>query len=126
MQGRKLVLNRSTSRNKGRSVGPPTVLHGLLDAAVEDLGIEQKLVECRARMAWEEAVGSSLAQHTSPLRLFKGYLEVAVPSAVWRTQLNFMQRDIAARINSLLGKKVVKGLKLLNQSESVENKRRDR
>lgn len=119
-------MNRLTSRNKGRSVGPPTVLHGLLDAAVEDLGIEQKLVECRARMAWEEAVGSSLAQHTSPLRLFKGYLEVAVPSAVWRTQLNFMQRDIAARINALLGKKVVKGLKLLNQSESVEHKRRNR
>ena len=102
-------MNRSTSRNKGRSVGPPTVLHGLLDAAVEDLGIEQKLVECRARMAWEEAVGSSLAQYTSPQRLSKGYLEVAVPSAVWRTQLNFMQRDIAARINALLGKEVVKG-----------------
>ena len=119
-------MNRSTSRNKVRSVGPPTALHGLLDAAVEDLGIEQKLVECRARMAWEEAVGPALAQYTSPLRLSKGYLEVAVPSAVWRTQLNFMQRDIAARINALLGKKVVKGLKLLNQSESVENKRRDR
>jgi len=101
-------------------------LHGLLDAAVEDLGIERKLAECRTRMAWEEAVGPALAQCTSPLRLSKGYLEVAVPSAVWRTQLNFMQRDIAARINALLGKKVVKGLKLLNQSESVETKRRDR
>lgn len=119
-------MNRSTSRNKGRSVGPPTVLHGLLDAAVEDLGIEQKLVECRARMAWEEAVGPTLAQYTSPLRLSKGYLEVAVPSSVWRTQLNFMQRDIAARINELLGGKVVEGLKLLNQSENVERKRRNR
>ena len=119
-------MNRSTSRNKGRRVGPPTVLHGLLKAAVEDLGIDQKLVECRARMAWEEAVGPALAQHTSPLRLSKGYLEVAVPSAVWRTQLNFMQRDIAARINELLDEQVVKGLKLLNQSESVEHKRRNR
>ena len=119
-------MNRLTSRNKGRSVGPPTVLHGLLDAAVEDLGIEQKLVECRARMAWEEAVGPTLAQYTRPLRLSKGYLEVAVPSAVWRTQLNFMQRDIAARINELLGGEVVEGLKLLNQSENVEHKRRNR
>ena len=119
-------MNRSISRNKGRSVGPPTVLHGLLEAAVEDLGIDEKLVECRARMAWEEAVGPALAQYTSPLRLSKGYLEVAVPSAVWRTQLNFMQRDIAARINELLGGKVVEGLKLLNQSENVERKRRNR
>ena len=121
-------MNRSTSKNKGggRGVGPPTVLHGLLEAAVEDLGINQKLLECRARMAWEEAVGPTLAQYTSPRRLSKGYLEVAVPSAVWRTQLNFMQRDIAARINELLGGKVVKGLKLLNQSESMEHKRRSR
>ena len=119
-------MKRSTSKNKGRCVGPPTILHGLLEAAVEDLGIDQKLVECRARMAWEEAVGPSLAKHTSPLRLSKGYLEVAVPSAVWRTQLNFMQRDIAARINELLGGKVVEGLKLLNQSENVEHKRRNR
>jgi hypothetical protein len=37
-----------------------------------------------------------------------------------------MQRDIAARINALLGREVVKGLKLLNQSESVEHKRRSR
>ena len=107
-------------------MGPPTFLAGLLEAAVEDLGINQKLVECRARMVWEEAVGPALAQHTSPLRLSKGYLEVAVPSAVWRTQLNFMQRDIAARINALLGREVVKGLKLLNQSEHVEHKRRNR
>ena len=77
-------------------------------------------------MVWEEAVGPALAQYTRPLRLSKGYLEVAVPSAVWRTQLNFMQRDIAARINELLGEQVIKGLKLLNQSECVENKRRDR
>ena len=119
-------MNRSISRNKGRSVGPPTVLHGLLEAAVEDLGIDEKLMECRARMAWEEAVGPALAQYTSPLRLSRGYLEVAVPSAVWRTQLNFMQRDIAARINELLGGKVVEGLKLLNQSENVERKRRNR
>ena len=119
-------MNRSISKNKGRPVGPPVSLHGLLEAAVEELGINEKLVECRARMAWEEAVGPALAQYTRPLRLSKGFLEVAVPSAVWRTQLNFMQRDITTRINTLLGKKVVKGLKLLNQSERVETKRRSR
>ncbi len=119
-------MNRSISKSKGRPVGPPTGLHGLLEAAFEELGINEKLVECRARMAWEEAVGPNLAQYARPLRLSKGFLEVAVPSAVWRTQLNFMQRDITTRINTLLGEKVVEGLKLLNQSESVENKRRSR
>ena len=93
------------------------MLHGLLEAVVEDLGVEEKLAECRVRMVWEEAVGPALAQYTRPLRVRRGYLEVAVPSAVWRTQLSFMQRDIVARINELMGGEVVEELKLLNQAE---------
>ena len=42
-------------------------------------------------------------------------MEIAVPSAVWRTQLSFMQLEIVARINELMGSEVVKDLRLLNQ-----------
>lgn len=45
-------------------------------------------------------------------------MEIAVPSAVWRTQLSFMQLEIVARINELMGSEVVTDLRLLNQSES--------
>ena len=95
------------------------MLDGLLKAVITDLGADQKLAECRARMVWEEVVGPALAQHARPLRVRRGCLEVAVPSAVWRTQLSFMQRDIVVRINELLGGEVVKELRLLNQNKSV-------
>jgi len=52
------------------------------------------------------------------LRMRRGNLEIAVPSAVWRTQLSFMQLEIVARINELMGSEVVKDLRLLNQYES--------
>ena len=71
-------------------------------------------------MVWEEAGGAALAQHARPVRGRRGQLEIAVPSAVWRTQLSFMQQDIIARINQLLGSGVVKGLRLLNQTESED------
>ena len=118
MPDRKPGSSRSTSRNETeRTLGPPTLLNGLLEAVVADLGVDQKLAECRARMVWEEAVGPALAEHTRPLRVRRGYLEVAVPSGIWRTQLSFMQLDIVARVNELLGAEVVKDLKLLNETE---------
>ena len=66
-------------------------------------------------MAWEEAVGPALTQQTRPLRVHNGRLEVAVPSAVWRSQLSFMQRDIVARLNELVGEPVIEELVLLNK-----------
>jgi hypothetical protein len=82
---------------------------------IEDLGLTGKMAECRAKMAWEEAVGASLALQTRPVRIHRGRLEVAVPSSVWRAQLSFMKRDIVDRINKLIGEEVVKELVLLNR-----------
>jgi len=115
---RKPVSKRSNSRNEERSLGSPTLLDGVLESVITELGAEQKLAECRVRMMWEQAVGPTLAQHARPLRMRRGNLEIAVPSAVWRTQLSFMQLEIVARINELMGSEVVKDLRLLNQYES--------
>ena len=82
---------------------------------IADLGLTRKLTEFRVLMAWEEVVGPALAQQTRPLRIHNGRLEVAVPSAVWRSQLSFMQRDIVARLNELAGESVVEELVLLNK-----------
>ncbi len=90
-------------------------LGSLLEGLIADLGLSQKLTECRAKMVWEEAVGAALAGQTRPLRVRNGRLEVAVASAVWRTQLSFMQRDIVKRINRLVGEEVIKELILLNR-----------
>ena len=83
---------------------------------IADLGLSHKLAECRAKLAWEEAVGPFLARRTRPLRVRNGRLEVGVGSAVWRNQLIFMQRDIVARINDLVGEEVIKELVLLYKS----------
>ena len=78
------------------------------------LGVRQRLAECRAQLAWDEVVGASLAQHARPLRVRNGRLEVAVPAAVWRSQLVFLQRDIIARLNARAGADVISALVLLN------------
>ena len=98
-----------------RSPSPASTLNELLGSLLGDLGVEDKIAECRAQLAWEKAVGSSLARYAHPLRMHKGCLEVAVPSAVWRSQLSFMQSDIIARINDEVGREIVRELRLINR-----------
>ncbi|MEW6755441.1 MAG: DUF721 domain-containing protein [Candidatus Latescibacterota bacterium] len=97
---------------------PPTApvpLAGLLQAALAGLGVARKLAETRALLAWEEVVGPVLAQRARALRVQHGRLEVAVPSAAWRTQLSFMQKDILERLNQAAGEVVIAELVLLNR-----------
>ena len=98
-----------------RSPSPASSLNELLGSLLGDLGVEDKIAECRAQLAWEKAVGPSLARYAHPLRMHKGCLEVAVPSAVWRSQLSFMQNDIVARINDEVGREIVRELRLINR-----------
>lgn len=99
------------------SEGPqqPEALADILEAVTGVLGIGQKLAECRAQTAWPVAVGSTLAQHSRALRVRNGTLEVAVPAAVWRNQLMFMQREIVARLNEHAGAPVIENLVLVNR-----------
>ena len=101
-----------------RPVSPASSLNDLLGSLLGDLGVEDKIAECRAQLAWEKAVGPSLARYAHPLRVYKGCLEVAVPSAVWRSQLSFMQNDIVARINREVGRDIIRELKLINRQSA--------
>ena len=86
-----------------------------MDAIIADLGLAEKLTEFQTKQVWEEAVGPTLAQQTRPLQLRRGRMEVAVPSAVWRNQIIFMKGEIIAKLNQLMGREVVKDLKLLHR-----------
>ena len=93
-----------------RGQGNPVALSRLLEDVVSELGISRQLEVCRAKLAWEEAVGMQLAQHAQPLRIKNGQLEVGVSSTVWSSQLSFMKNEIIDRINHKVGSQVVTDL----------------
>ena len=103
-----------------RSPSPASSLNELLGSLLGDLGVEDNIAECRAQLAWKKAVGPSLARYAHPLRVHKGCLEVAVPSAVWRSQLSFMHNEIIARINKEVGREIVRELKLINRQGATK------
>lgn len=89
---------------------------GLLQGVLDDLGVADKVRECQALLAWEEVAGPKLAERAKALRVCRGRLELAVPSAVWRTHLSFSKQQLLDRINQRLGRRVVRDLVFVNRS----------
>ena len=57
---------------------------------------------------WDHAVGKTIAQHTRPAA-FKGHLlQVNVSSSSWLYQLNFLKKELIEKINTALGKPLVR------------------
>jgi hypothetical protein len=108
-----LVSARSTYKDRPESEAEP--ISGLLAAALKDLGLADKYAQFSIIAEWEAAAGPTLSKWAKAKRFQKGRLEIAVQSAVWRTQISFVKQDIIDRINKKLGKSVVKELVLLNQ-----------
>ena len=97
---------------KGR--GDPVELGDALGAVIADLGIGTKLAESRVLLAWSEVAGPELSRRARPLRMSNGRLELAVPSAVWRTQIAFAKESLAHKLNEHIGEPLVREIKAVN------------
>ena len=98
-----------------RSDAGPEAVAGLLEGVLEDLGVAGKVRECQALLAWESVAGPQLARHARPMRVQRGRLQLAVPSAVWRTHLSFSKQQLVERINQRLGRRVIRDLIFVNR-----------
>lgn len=98
--------------DRRRKTGKPQAIASLLAGAFQGKPLERRLEEAKIWQIWDRAVGSQLAAKAKPVRFNNGLLTVAVSSAPWMQQLNFMKRDIAQRLNQMLGKELVREIYL--------------
>ncbi|HJV64642.1 MAG TPA: DUF721 domain-containing protein [Geomonas sp.] len=82
----------------------------LLSAMLRGTPAEQRLKEGRIWVVWEEAVGRKIAAHAQPAAFQDGTLTLNVDSAPWMQQLNFLKRELVAKVNGQLGCELVKDL----------------
>jgi len=85
----------------------PALLSKLLADSFRGKPMEKRFGEVEIWRIWGEVVGDQIAAKAQPSRFTNGVLTVAVISAPWMQQLNFMKRDIAERLNEKLGEKLV-------------------
>jgi len=69
--------------------------------------------------AWLIAVGGPIRKATTPIRLERKTLVVAVPDTNWRTQLMSMREPAVFKLNSLLGSPLVTNIEFVINPDLV-------
>ena len=76
----------------------PRAVGESVDRLAATLGIDSRLLT-----RWPELVGDALAERTRPRSLRGGTLVVAVDDPAWAAQLRWLEADLVARLNDVLG-----------------------
>ncbi len=84
-----------------------TDLLRLVPQIIRHAGDSEEVREQAVFAAWLIAVGGPIRRVTSPIRLERKTLIVAVPDSTWRTQLMGMRGQALFKLNSLLGTPLV-------------------
>jgi len=85
-------------KSSGKSPRPERV-SDVLRSYLEGTGMEERLAEAGTVPEWPERVGPAIAAVTTPLRVSRGTLIVAVRSSAWLMELQMMERRIRDALN---------------------------
>ena len=90
----------------------PSRVRDLLDPVGKRLGLEGATDSGGLFARWADIVGDEIAAHVEPTSLRDGVLRVRTDSPAWATELAYLAADISARVNSAMGKELVRELKV--------------
>lgn len=88
-------------------------LNQLIQQFLESIGIGAKIEENLAVVHWDSVVGKEISEHTDPYKIADGILYVRVNDPVWRNELQFFKNEIINKLNSKIGKSLVRDIKFL-------------
>ena len=87
-----------------------------LGDAISQLFKEEKLDEKYSifaiRNGWEGIVGTLIAKHTTQINYASGILFVSIDSPVVRNESIYMKEDIIRKVNTFVGKRLIRELVL--------------
>jgi predicted nucleic acid-binding Zn ribbon protein len=78
-----------------------------------DTGIGERIAEASVLPEWPERVGEAIAAVTTPLRVSRGTLVVAVRSSAWLMELKLMEREIVRRLNDGRGQGRIQAIRFV-------------
>ena len=89
----------------------PIRIGGTLSALARGWGFENPAETARIFSAWGQIVGPEVAARCRPSSLKGGVLKVRTESAVWASEVRYLSADVIRRINTELGKEIVREIK---------------
>lgn len=97
---------------KRKKMPRPAPLSDLLTTVFRGKPAEKRLKEGKIWLIWDRAVGEYIAARARPASFRDGVLTVAVASAPWMQQLNFLKKGIMDKLNAGLGEELVREIYL--------------
>ena len=98
-----LGKRRTGGRPSGERSGTPETLGVVLEGLLQQSPWGGGIVLGELGRRWAEVVGEPLSKECAPAAIHGEVLVVRASSAPWAAQLRFLQSDIAARVNDVLG-----------------------
>ena len=85
-------------------------LADLLPAAIQHLGLEEKINETRARQAWERVAPADLRSNLRFYRFQAGTLYFQPTASIWAQALRLAKGELIPHLNETLGEQLVRDL----------------
>ena len=81
-----------------------------LDTFMNYIGLDVRMQELQILSVWNECVGSSIANFSTPVEIRKNKLFVSVENASWRYELSLKKNEIIEKLNQNFKKKIIKDI----------------
>ena len=91
--------------------GSPERLGTVIDALMQELGLQTKLKQYDIIDLWPAIVGEHIATMTSVDKVEKNVLVVKVTAAPWRTELTFRKKEILEKIHAAMHSDSIKDIR---------------
>jgi len=108
-------------KRRGSNKSLETGLNGLVARLDRNSG--GAYTQARVGLLWQEVSGSQVTSHTTGAHLKDGVLVVYVDNAGWATELTAMSETYRTRINSELGKGIIKKIVFTVSRKVIEEHR---
>lgn len=102
--------NRRQDGDRSDPRRPVKPLHALLPELLRKQPQKHLPLEEIVRAAWPHLAGRQVAARSQVFRLYRETLIVHVPDHTWQKQLRRLEGQLLARVNQLLGRRLVTGM----------------
>jgi predicted nucleic acid-binding Zn ribbon protein len=97
---------------------PPVPVGDALAQIGEELGLADPKAVSAITAGWAEVVGGAIADHARIRSLRGTVLTVGVESGPWATELRYLEREVLARIDEIVGPGVVTEMRVAVDAHS--------
>ena len=106
-------------KQKRKKLKEPKPMAEALGESLNTLGHRDYSAWVKLYNAWEQIVGSNIANRTHPRKLHRGLLILQTTSAVWKNELTFLKQRLIQQINTYLDQETIKDIKVTHGKEKL-------